>query len=198
MNVSTEELTPELPYKQPWTLSKTLVTVLAVLLVESALVLAAFFVVIYSGAYSVAATEPHYGSTVWVLSTTMDHSVRHHAADIVVSATYESPNLAVGYEHYREMCVTCHGAPGVERSEIGEGLNPGSPDLKEAAGEWTPSEIYWIVKNGIKMSGMPAFGPTHDEEKLWNITALVKRLPGMSAEQYHQMGKADESSRTKN
>lgn len=153
---------------------------------------AAFLIVIYSGVYNVAATVPHYGATEWVLSTTLDHSVRHHAAGIEVSKTFTSPDLAEGYEHFNIMCVTCHGAPGVARDEIGQGLNPSGPDLSEAAGDWTPSEIYWIVKNGIKMSGMPAFGPTHDEEKLWNITAFVKRLPGMSAEQYRQMGKASE------
>jgi mono/diheme cytochrome c family protein len=174
-------------------LPKTLSTVLVVALVEIVLGTAAFFIIIYSGAYDVAATEPHSGTTVWVLSTTMDHSVRRHAAGIPVSETYQSPDLAEGYEHYNGMCVSCHGAPGVIRSEAGQGLNPSAPDLSEAAGDWTPSEVYWITKNGVKMSGMPAFGLTHDEEKLWNITAFVKRLPGMSVPQYQEMGKASGS-----
>ena len=190
MTANTEALAPELPPKQRRLLSKTLVTVFAVILVEIVVAVAAFFIVVYSGAYNVAATNPHYESTEWVLSTTMDHSVRRHAAGIVVGETYKSPDLAVGHEHYSEMCMTCHGAPGVPRSEIGVGLNPSVPNLSGAADDWTPSEVYWIVKNGIKMSGMPAFGPTHDEEKLWNITAFVMRLPGISAEQFRQTGKA--------
>ena len=180
-------------HKERKPLPKTPVIVLAVILVEVALAMAVFFIVIFSGGYNVAATVPHYRSTLWVLSTAMDNSVRQHASGIVVSDTFKSPDLPEGFEHYSEMCVICHGAPGVKRSEIGEGLYPRPPDLREAAGEWMPSEVYWIVKNGIKMSGMPAFGPTHAENKLWNITAFVKYLPEMSAEQYSQMGKSTES-----
>lgn len=193
MTTNSKNLNPEPLQKERGRLPKTLVIVLAVILVEVALAVAVFFIVIYSGAYNVAATEPHFRSTLWVLSTAMDRSVRQHASGIGVSETFKSPDLPEGYEHYREMCVICHGAPGVQRSEIGEGLYPGPPDLKEAVGDLMPSEVYWIVKNGIKMSGMPAFGPTHDENKLWNIAAFVKCLPEMSAEQYSKMSNSTES-----
>ena len=163
---------------------------------EIVLFVVGFVVVVYSGIYNVAATKPEPGATDWVLSTTMDRSVHHHAAGIRVSATYESPDPSEGYEHFSEMCVACHGAPGIEPSEMGKGLNPRALDLSEAANEWTPSEVYWIVKNGIKMSGMPAFGPTHDDEKLWNITAFVKRLPGLAPEQDAMRGKATEAHTT--
>lgn len=193
MTTNSKNLNPEPPHKERGRLPKTLIIVFTVILVEFALAMAVFFIVIYSGGYNVAATEPHYKSTLWVLSTAMDNSVRQHASGIAVSETFKSPDLPEGYEHYSEMCVICHGAPGVQRSEIGEGLYPRPPDLKEAIGDLMPSEVYWIVKNGIKMSGMPAFGPTHDENKLWNITAFVKRLPEMSAEQYSQMDNSTES-----
>jgi mono/diheme cytochrome c family protein len=174
-------------------LPKTATIVLIVILVEIAAAAGAFLIVTYSGVYNVAATDPHYDSTVWVLSTTMDYSVRRHAAGIAVSETYKSPNLAEGAERFREMCVTCHGAPGVGRSEIGQGLYPNAPDLKVSADDWTPPELYWIIRNGIKMSGMPAFGPTQTDEKLWNITAFVKRLPDMTPEEYKQMGSSARS-----
>jgi len=167
-------------------LPRTVATVTIVCVVEIVVLAAGFFIVMYSGTYDVAATEAHYATTEWVLGTTMDESVRHHAAGLAVSARYNSPDLAEGYERYHELCVTCHGAPGVAREEIGMGLNPSPPDLVQTANDWTPSEIYWMVKNGIKMSGMPAFGPTQDEEKLWNITAFVKRLPGMTPQQYRK------------
>ncbi len=124
----------------------------------------------------------------------MDHSVARHADAIAVSETYMAPDIAEGFEHYNEMCVVCHGAPGIAKGEVGEGLNPPAPDLAKTAGEWQPQEIYWMVKNGIKMSGMPAFGPTHDEEKLWNITAFVKRLPDMTAEEYRKLSEEAEAS----
>ena len=157
---------------------------------EVVVVVVVALVVVYAGAFNVAATQPDPPGLDWVLSTTMDNSVRHHAAGLPVSPTYQSPDLAEGYEHFNEMCVTCHGAPGVGRGRVLQGLNPEAPDLSEAAGDWSPSELFWIVKNGVKMSGMPAFGPTHSDEKIWNITAFVKGLPEMTPAQYAAMAKA--------
>jgi mono/diheme cytochrome c family protein len=69
------------------------------------------------------------------------------------------------------------------------GLNPGPPDLKEAAGELQPSVLFWIVKNGIKMTGMPAFAPTHNDESIWKIVAFLQHLPKISEEEYGAMVK---------
>ena len=173
--------------------SQKLKTVLVTLLVEIVLLVVIAVVVIQTGAYDVAATNPHYGITEKILSTTMDKSVHKHAGGIEVSATYDSPDLDEGFEHYHEMCVTCHGAPGVDKSEAGEGLNPRAPDLSKSVTDLSPQEVFWILKNGIKMTGIPAFGPTHDDEKLWDLTAFVKRLPEMTPERYHEMAEDSES-----
>jgi mono/diheme cytochrome c family protein len=77
--------------------------------------------------------------------------------------------------------------PGIERSEIGKGLNPQAPDLAEAVKTWTPQQLFWIVKNGVKMTGMPSFGATHDDQEVWNVIALIEKLPTMTAEQYQHM-----------
>ena len=69
-------------------------------------------------------------------------------------------------------------------SEINKGLYPQAPNLAEAAKEWTPAELYVIVKRGIKMSGMPAWGPTHSEEELWSLVAFLKLFPSMPAAEY--------------
>jgi mono/diheme cytochrome c family protein len=168
---------------------RTLGTVAVVLGVELLALAAGGLAFIYAGAYDVAATKPHLGITRWALDTTMDKSVRRRAAAIPVSETYNAPDPAAGYQRYAEMCLMCHGAPGVEPAEFARGLYPNAPDLSEAAGDWTPSELFWIVKNGVKMTGMPAFGPTHDEKTLWNVTAFAKRLPEMTPEQYVHGGK---------
>jgi mono/diheme cytochrome c family protein len=143
--------------------------------------------VVESGVYNVAATEPHQALTESILSSMMGNSVRHHASDVALSPTYRNPDLDEGFEHFQAMCVACHGAPGVEKNEIGEGLNPPAPDLTKTVSNLSPREVFWILKNGIKMTGMPAFGPTHSDEKLWNITAFVERLPDMTREQYSEM-----------
>jgi mono/diheme cytochrome c family protein len=164
-------------------------TFTAVVTVVVVVVVAVVFglIFIYSGVYDVAATRPHTALMRWVLSTTMDESVEHHARNVVVPSGFDQIDPANGIGHYREMCVTCHGAPGVEKGEIGQGLNPEPPDLQEAAADWSPAELYWIIRSGVKMSGMPGFGGTHTEEQLWAITALVHRLPGMTADEYKSL-----------
>jgi len=174
-------------------MGRTLKIVVIVVLVEIVVVAAAFLIGMYSGVYDVAATVPHLGITSWVFSTTMDRSVRHNAAGISVSEDYKNANPAEGYERYHQMCEGCHGGPGIKQGEIGAGLNPLPQWLVDAAPDWTPAEVYWIVKNGVKMTGMPGFGASYDDKKLWSIAAFVKRLPDMTPEQYKEMGKAPEA-----
>lgn len=159
----------------------SVLTVAAILLVAALVGL----VVIYSGWIDVAASKPEGAITSWVLGTTMDHSVHRHAAGF--SPDLSRADLNEGAEHYEAMCAVCHGAPGREPTVIAQGLNPDAPDLTEAAGDWTPGEIYWILEHGIKMSGMPAFGKTHTPEQLTNMTAFVVKMQGMTAQEYQKV-----------
>jgi len=140
-------------------------------------------VVAHTGGYNVGATEGHTPFERWVASTTMENSVKARASGIA-EPQFTQAMIVKGGGEYKAMCSQCHGAPGVERSEWATGLLPMPPHLTEAASEWRPREVFWILKHGIKMSAMPALGPTHDESTLWAITAFVKQLPGMTAEQY--------------
>ncbi|HET9582377.1 MAG TPA: cytochrome c [Gemmatimonadota bacterium] len=151
------------------------------------LVAAGGLALVYSGVYDVAATQPHSRAARWVLGTLMERSVRSRAGDVPVPPAESEELLAMGFHHYDEMCAVCHGAPGVERGEIGEGMEPEPPALAEEAGEWTLPEIFWITSQGIKMAGMPAFRPTHSEEELWGISMFVKRLPEMDAAEYARL-----------
>jgi len=146
-------------------------------------------IVMYTGVINVAATNPHNPITAMVLSTTMDNSVRAHAKGISVPALEDEQMVMEGFSHYREMCVECHLAPGIGSSEIRKGLLPTPPKLQEAVEEWQPAELFWIIKNGVKMTGMPAWGPTHSDEKIWAIVAFLEKLPDMSADQYREMDK---------
>ncbi len=145
--------------------------------------------IIYSGHYNVSALHPDSGVVFWVLDTTRERSVKAHAAKVQVPVNFAALSSKKGFVHYNSMCIICHGAPGVKASEINKGLNPRPPDLREAGAEGAPNELFWIVKNGIKMTGMPAFGPTHTDEQIWFIVAFLKKLPGISAQQYRAMAK---------
>jgi len=144
--------------------------------------------VIYSGIYSVAANYPDNAAVEWLLSTTMDHSVRRHAAGIQVPPLDDPAMIQAGFNHYRRMCRGCHGAPGVE-NKGGPVFNPEPPELTEETAEWKPNELFWITKNGVRMSGMPAWSPSHSDEDIWAIVAFTRKLPTMTAAQYQAMEK---------
>lgn len=142
---------------------------------------------INSGLYDVAATKPDSEIVKWVLQTTKVNSVRSRSKDITVPNLDDESLVELGFHHYDQMCLGCHGAPGISPSEIGEGLNPEPPDLAEVAADMGAAELFWVTQNGIKMTGMPAFGPTHSDEELWGIVAVMQKFPEMSPEDYMQM-----------
>jgi mono/diheme cytochrome c family protein len=142
-------------------------------------------VFIYSGVYNIGATSPHFGITVKVLRTAVEQSVKRQARNVKVPELDDPEKVHNGFKNFGEMCAICHGAPGKPASsDISKGLYPAAPDLTEAVKGWTPAELYVITKNGIRMSGMPAWGLTHSEEQLWEIVAFLKLLPTMPTEEY--------------
>ena len=142
---------------------------------------------IYSGLYNVSAINKETGIIRWVLNTTSDKSVEHYSKDISVPNLSDASMIKEGFEHYNVMCVSCHGAPGKEESELSKGLNPHAPYLVRSAKHMDPKELFWVTKNGIKMTGMPAWGKTHPDEKIWAMVAFMKKLPDISAEEYKKM-----------
>ena len=142
----------------------------------------------YTGLYNVAATAGHTDFARWYLDTTSERSIRVRADDLRTDAApvdlADSARVARGAAAYAGMCQVCHGAPGHDRGVIGQGMTPTPPRLSEEAAEWDPGEVHWILAHGIKMAGMPAFGPTHSDEELWEIVAFVEQLSGMTPEEY--------------
>lgn len=151
-----------------------------------ALVVAAVagLVFINSGVYDIAATTPHFDLTHKLVRTLMEQSIKRHARDVKVPDLDDPEKVHSGFKNFNAMCVTCHGAPGAAASEIGKGLYPAPPSLAEAAKGWTSAELYVIIKNGIKMSGMPAWEQSHSGDEIWALVAFLKVLPMMPANEY--------------
>jgi mono/diheme cytochrome c family protein len=149
-------------------------------------------VVVYSGAYNVAATEEHTSLVRWAFDTTFRNSVERRAPEPEAPVEVTPEALAAGASAYKSMCEHCHGGPGAERASWASGMRPRPPHLAEAAKHWELREVFWIAKHGVKMTGMPAFGPSHDDRTLWGIAAFVKQLPAMAPEQYAALGDAPE------
>jgi len=151
--------------------------------------------VVFGGVVNVAATDPEPAAVQWMLATTMKSSVRNHASDIVVPDDIDlrDPELAQrAFGHYSVACTPCHGGPGIA-SAPWLVLDPPARSLADTAAQWSDAELYWIVKHGIQMTGMPALGPTHEDADLWAIAAFVRQLPAMTPAQYGAMAQRHEA-----
>ncbi|GGY71077.1 c-type cytochrome [Marinobacter zhanjiangensis] len=148
---------------------------------------------VYSGVYNVAATEEHTDIGNWALHTAMHRSVKGRAGDIEVPENLVSEErVRQGARAYDQLCAACHLKPGQSDSLIRQGLNPTPPAL-DREGHWTAGEQFWIIKHGIRMTGMPAWGDTHEDEDLWELTAFLQRYPSLSEEQYVALVQPDSS-----
>jgi len=153
------------------------------------LLLVAVAVAIYAGLYNIAADVPHTQPVYWLLDTVRERSVTARAQNIAVPNNLNDANrISTGAGQYGEMCSGCHLAPGMKRTEISQGLYPRAPELRRQT-DLTPADQFWIVKHGVKMTGMPAWGITHDDELLWDVVAFVRKLPELTPEQYETMVK---------
>jgi mono/diheme cytochrome c family protein len=142
-------------------------------------------VFIYSGTYNVAATKQDPFIVEWVLETTKKYSIKKHSENIERPKLNDATLVKQGYEHYEDMCAGCHGAPGKDPAE---GFNPSPPLLAEEAEELNSAELFWVTKNGIKMTAMPGFGLFHSDEEIWSIVAFLKQLPDLTPETYKEFG----------
>ena len=144
---------------------------------------------IYAGLYNIAADVPHTQPVYWLLETVRDRSIAARAHNIIVPNNLDDSNrVSRGAGQYAEMCSHCHLAPVMERTEASRGLYPRAPELRRKT-DLTPAEQFWIVKHGVKMTGMPAWGITHDDELLWDVVAFVRKLPELTPEQYETLVK---------
>lgn len=159
---------------------------LGVVLTLAVLALGAFAVT-GAGVYPIGADVPHSSLTLRLLDRLRDASTRRGAQSVQVPTDLDDPaRIAAGAREYAEECTGCHLAPGKSTSELREGLYPQPPNLAED-GMDNDAEAFWIIKHGIKMSAMPAWGRTHDDKRIWALVAFVRHMPKVSPAAYHAM-----------
>ncbi|MBM9603678.1 c-type cytochrome [Desulfopila inferna] len=152
------------------------------------LLAAAALVFAWTGVYNIAATKPHTGVISYYIEMLRDRSIAKRSEDVRVPDLGDARIRSAAFSHYHGMCRLCHGAPGYQAEEFAEDLYPAPPDMISGhiQEERSPSEIYWIVNHGIKMTGMPAFGRTHSDSELYGVAALALEIPQISSEEYRQ------------
>jgi len=154
-------------------------------LASIALVIIAVVGFVYSGIFNVSTQWEDPEWLKWMLIATREASVEARADDIQPPLLGGATQIANGFRSYREMCAICHTPPGESDSPITQGLNPSPPDLtKQPDHAMSDAELFWVIKNGIRMTGMPAWGPTHGDAEIWDIVAFLKALPSIDAAEY--------------
>ena len=141
----------------------------------------------WSGFFNVAASSGHFPITAWFLHFVMQRSVEAQAGGM------ETPNLddlalvRRGAGHFEQGCAVCHGSPATYQGPVVREMTPAPPDLTGKIAEWEPHELFWIVRNGVKFSGMPAWPAQERDDEAWAVTAFLLRLPQMQGEEYQRL-----------
>jgi cytochrome c553 len=160
---------------------KTFFTIIVLL----AVVAAAGAAFVWFGFYDISARVPHWDITVEAITLLRDRSIIVHSRGV---ATRQG-DPAKGAPLYHEACLHCHGAPGISADPFSQGLYPAPADLISGSiqTEWNGAQLYWIAENGLKLTGMPAFGSTYEKGEIEAVIAFVQRLPKISPGEYEQM-----------
>ena len=138
------------------------------------------------GFYNVAGTAKDPALVEWTLVRVRTASIIRHAHDAPPGNFNDAANVPAGARQFAEHgCANCHGAPGVNWAKYSEGLHPDPPDLKEVVNERTPEQLFWVIKNGINMTGMPSFALAGaKDDDIWKIVAYLKKLPSVTEADY--------------
>lgn len=139
---------------------------------------------IWAGIFDVAATSKHSGPVALTLHYAMERSVVFHAPHREPPDLDNENMIRRGASHYASGCAPCHGAPGELASPIAQQMTPTPPGLYSVGRDFTPSQIFWIVKHGVKMTAMPAWPAQQRDDEIWAMVAFLKHLPEFNTERY--------------
>ncbi|MBI1201907.1 MAG: cytochrome c [Rhodopseudomonas sp.] len=144
--------------------------------------LAAF---VYSGVYNIGADDHHSSVVFATIQTLRDRSIAIRSSELQVPSLKDDNLVLKGAGQYAAMCVQCHLSPEKENSELRVGMYPQPPNLSKV--RVNPKAAFWVIKHGIKMSAMPAWGGSHDDPTIWSMVAFLRKLPDMTAADYKEI-----------
>jgi mono/diheme cytochrome c family protein len=145
------------------------------------------WIFVKSGAFNVGASAAHTKFTEWITHETMIHSVRRHAAPIQAPERVTARQVLAGFCTYETHCVACHGAPAVAREHWVAGMEPSPPYLVDTTAKWTPQQLFWIAKNGIKMTGMPGWRDSMSDAQIWDVVGFLEAMRRLPPQTYARL-----------
>ncbi|HBJ83736.1 MAG TPA: cytochrome C [Verrucomicrobiales bacterium] len=142
---------------------------------------------VVSGAIPTAASSRHWAVTEWFLHFTMRRSIDTHSLGTDVPSLDQPDLVLKGATHYEIGCRSCHGSPGGTLPRIPQQMTPHPPYLPLRIGELKPRELFYVVKHGVKFTGMPAWPTQKRDDEIWAVVAFLQKMPGLDEAAYHQL-----------
>lgn len=140
--------------------------------------------IVWFGFYDVAASTKHSSPVEWLLHFVMQRSVAAHAPELQVPDLSDPTLILRGALHYSTGCAACHGAPGQLASPIAQQMTPVPPALYGAWKDFDPSQLFWIIQNGVKLTAMPAWPAPQRSDEIWAMVAFVEHLRDLTTPDY--------------
>jgi mono/diheme cytochrome c family protein len=134
------------------------------------------------------------------LETSVARRIRHFAVPVAArdqaNPLRNSPDtLTDARRHFADHCASCHANDGSGSTTIGQNLSPKSPDMRLPATQTlSDGELYYIIHNGIRFTGMPAWGANGPDEDSWKLVLFIRHLPQLSGEDLRDMEKSNPKS----
>jgi cytochrome c553 len=141
-----------------------------------------------SGIMPIKASSGHWEITAWVLNFAMRRSVVTHALAIAAPPLGDQALVLKGASHYEIGCRPCHGSPDLDQQpRIALRMTPQPPNLSREVVKWSPEQLFYIVKHGVKFTGMPAWPAQKRDDEIWAVVAFLLKLPTLSAADYKRL-----------
>jgi mono/diheme cytochrome c family protein len=143
-----------------------------------------------SGVYNIGADDHHTKPVFAIIQQLRERSIEVRARSLTVPNLEDSARIKQGAGYYAAHCPVCHLAPGMDASDVRRGMYPHPPNLIQE-GVSDPKDAFWIVKHGIKMSAMPTWSKTLEDDDIWDVVAFLRKAPDMTPESYKQLTSQD-------
>lgn len=147
------------------------------------------FLAAASGLVSIKASSGHWAITAWLLQFSMRRSVATHSLGVQAPPLDQPWLVMKGAAHYEIGCVFCHGSPATPASGFLQHATPRPPFLPRELSPWSAPELFYIVKHGIKFTGMPGWPAQARDDEVWAMVAFLRELPTLDADAYRRLAK---------
>jgi cytochrome c553 len=149
------------------------------------------FLVAVSGVIPIKASSGHWAITRWFLNSSKERSVATHTLGLEAPSLNEPSLVLKGAGHYETGCRPCHDNPAQPHPRVAWKMTPSPPYLPPRISAWEPDELFYIVKHGVKFTGMPAWPALQRDDEVWAMVAFLRRFPGLDEEEYRRLAQGE-------